>query len=87
MLLLLDALALLRLLFLPFLLPATAECLAVVCLVPLTERVGVDLYNGCFGQGVGADELVIRRVEGDGDDTDFTSDALAAPSKVAGVET
>jgi hypothetical protein len=63
-LLLLNRLALLGLLNnLALLLLATAtDGLAVVSLVPLTERRSVDLDNGGLGQGVGADKLVVRRV-------------------------
>jgi hypothetical protein len=85
-----DALALLDLLLGGatggLLLPATADGLAVVGLVPLTEGRGVDLDDGGLGQGVGADQLVVGRVEGDGDDADLAGDALATPSKVARVE-
>jgi hypothetical protein len=63
-LLLLDAVALLD--FLNGLtllhLAATTEGLAVVSLVPLTERRGIDLDDGRLGKGVGADELVVGRV-------------------------
>jgi len=63
-LLLLDAVALLN--FLDGLtllhLATTTEGLAVVSLVPLTERRGIDLDDGRLGKGVGADELVVGRV-------------------------
>lgn len=63
-LLLLDALGLLDLLngLALLLLATTAEELAVVVLVPLTERSSVNLDNGRLGQGVGTDELVVGRV-------------------------
>lgn len=86
MLLVLDGLALLDLL-LGLLLASAAKGLAVVGLVPLTEGGGVDLDDGGAGQGVGADQLVVGRVEGDTDDADLAGDALAAPGEVAGVET
>lgn len=88
LLLVLHALALLHLLLLhtPLLLPTTAQALAIVRLVPLAEGVGVDLDDGGLGEGVGAHELVVGGVEGDGDDTHFARDALAAPGEVAGVE-
>ena len=87
-LLLLHTLALLHLLRLCtcLLLPPTSQALTVVCLVPLPEGRGVDLHDGALGEGVGADELVVGRVEGDGNDTDFAGDALAAPGEVAGVD-
>lgn len=88
-LLLLDALALLllsRSLGARLLLPTTAQSLAVVCLVPLSERCGVDLDDGRSGQGVCADELVVGRVEGDCNDADLAGNALRAPGKVAAVE-
>jgi len=63
-LLLLDRLALLDLLNgLALLhLATTAERLAVVRLIPLTEGRGIDLDNGRLGEGVGADKLVVGRV-------------------------
>lgn len=63
-LLLLDRLALLDLLegLALLLLATTAERLAVVSLVPLTEGRSVDLDDGRLGQGVGTEELVARRV-------------------------
>lgn len=87
LLLLLDGLALLDLLGLSFLLASATQRLAVVGLVPLTERSSVDLDDGRLGEGVGSDQLVVGRVEGDGNHTDFAGDALAAPGEVAGVET
>lgn len=90
LLLLLDGLALLVLLVgLAALGPLAlaADGLAVVGLVPLTERRGVDLDDGGLGQGVGADELVVGRVVGDGDDTGLAGAALGGPGEVAGVET
>jgi len=55
-------------------------------LEPRAEGRGVNLHDGGAGQGVGAHELVIGRVEGDGDDADFARDAFGAPGEVAGVE-
>lgn len=88
-LLLLDALTLLDLLDLLalLLLAPAAQGLAVVGLVPLTEGGGVDLDDGRLGQGVGADELVVGRVVGDGDDARLAGRALGRPREVAAVET
>lgn len=58
-----------------------------MCLVPLTEWGGVDLDDGGLGEGVGSDQLVVRRVVGDNDHADLAGDALAAPGEVAGVDT
>lgn len=58
-----------------------------MCLIPLTEGCSVDLDNGGLGEGVGADQLVVGRVEGDVQDTDFARDAFRAPGEVAGVQT
>ena len=88
-LLLLHALALLHLLLLltSLLLASAANALAVVGLVPLPEGSGIDLDDGGLGQGVCADQLVVGRVVGDGDDTALAGDALGAPGEVAGLET
>ena len=82
----LDTLALLLLLLLTTTLPASADGLAVVCLEVLSEGRGIDLNHGGAGQGVCADELVVGRVEGDGDDTGLAADALGTPGEVATVE-
>jgi len=58
-----------------------------VCLIPLSERSSIDLNNGGFGEGVGSDELVVRRMESDDDDTDLAGDTLRGPREVAGFET
>lgn len=88
-LLLLNRLALLDLLLslAGLLLSATAEGLAVVGLVPLTEGGGVHLDNGGLGKGVGTDELVVGRVVGDGNDTGLAGGALGGPREVTAVET
>lgn len=39
-----------------------------------------------LGEGVRADELVVGRVEGHSQDTDFARDAFGAPGEVAGVD-
>lgn len=87
-LLLLNSVALLNLLGLLTLslLASAADVLAVVSLVPLTERSGVDLDDGGLGQGVGADELIVGGVIGDGDDTGLAGAALGGPGEVAGVK-
>jgi len=69
------------------LLASAADGLAVVGLVPLTEGGGVDLDDGGAGQGVGADQLVVGGVVGDGDDTGLAGAALGGPGKVTGLET
>jgi hypothetical protein len=83
----LDTLALLLLGDLGLLLASSANGLAVVCLVPLSEGGGVDLDDGRPGEGVGTDEFVVGRVEGDDDHADLTGDTLRSPGEVAGVET
>jgi len=82
----LDALALLLLLLLTSLLSAAANVGAVVCLVPLSERSSVDLDDSGAGQGVGADEFVVRWVESDGNHAGLAADALGSPGEVARVD-
>lgn len=87
--LLLDALALLRLLGRvggPFGLPSAPDAGAVVRLVPGAEGRRVDLDDGGLGQGVCADELVVGGVVDDADDARLAADALAAPREAAGLE-
>lgn len=62
------------------------QALPVMCLVPLTERRGVDLDDGGFGKRVRADEFVVRGMEGHADDTDFACYAFGAPGEVASFE-
>lgn len=83
----LNALALLDLLGLGLRLTSAAQWLAVVSLVPLTERCSIDLDDGGLGEGVGSDQLVVGRVESHSDHADLAGNALAAPREVAGVET
>lgn len=68
------------------LLPSPAQVLAVVCLVPLSERSGVDLNDSGFGKGVCPDKFVVRGVVGHDDHTDFAGDSLRTPGEVAGFE-
>jgi hypothetical protein len=86
-LLLHNAVGLLLLGGLGLLLATTADGLAVVSLVPLTERSSIDLNDGRLGQGVGADELVVGGVVGNNDDTGLAGDTLRTPREVAGFET
>jgi hypothetical protein len=89
-LLLLDRAALLDNLLLGLallLLASSADGLAVVGLVPLAEGGSIDLDDGGLGQGVGADQLVVGGVVGDGDDTGLAGAALRGPGEVARVET
>jgi len=69
------------------LLASATEGLAVVGLVPLAERSGIDLDNGGLGQGVGTDQFVVRGVVGDDDDTGLAGAALGGPGEVTRVET
>lgn len=69
------------------LLASSADGLAVVGLVPLSEGGGIDLDDGALGQGVGSDQLVVGGVVGDTDDTGLAGAALGAPGEVARVET
>ncbi len=55
-------------------------------LVPLSEGGGVDLHHGGSGEGVGADELIVGRVEGHDDHSHFAGHSLGAPAEVAGVD-
>lgn len=60
-------------------LPPATKRLAVVGLEPHTEGSGIDLDDGGFGEGVGADKLVVGGVVDDTDDTGLLSNALGAP--------
>jgi len=82
-----NRLALLLLSLVGLHLAATADTLAVVGLVPLTERSSVNLDNGGLGQGVGADQLVVGGVERDTDDTGLAGNTLGAPGEVTGLDT
>ena len=67
-----------------YLLPA--ERRGVVCLVPLTERSGVDGNDGVLDESLGSHELVVAGVVHGVDDTRLASDRLRSPRKVAGVQ-
>lgn len=86
-LLLLNALALLLLGLLGLGLASPAQGLAVVRLVPLTERSSINLDDGRLGQGVGTDQFVVGRVVRDTDHTGLAGNTLGAPGEVTGVET
>ena len=55
-----------------------------MCLVPLTERRGVDLDNSGFSERVGPNEFIVRRVEGHANDADFPRYTFGAPREIAG---
>lgn len=57
-----------------------------MCLEPLPEGGGIDLDNGGFREGVGADKLVVGRMERHADDADLAGHAFGAPGEIAGVE-
>ena len=57
-----------------------------MCFEPLPEGCGIDLDDGGFREGVGADKLVVGRVEGHADDADFAGHAFRTPGEIAGVE-
>lgn len=57
-----------------------------MCLKPLPEGHGIDLDDGGFRESVGADELVVGRVEGHADDADLAGHAFGTPGEIAGVE-
>lgn len=63
-----------------------AERLAVVGLVPLSERSGINLDNGRLGQSVGSDKLVVGGVERDTEDSGLSGGSLRAPGEVAGLD-
>lgn len=48
---------------------------------------GIDLDDSRLCESVCTDELVVRRMECDDDDTDFSCDALGTPAEVAAVKT
>jgi len=59
----------------------------VVLLVCLTEGSGIDLDDGTLDEGVSADQLVVRSVEDDTENTGLGGDVLRAPCEVAALET
>lgn len=69
------------------LLASSANGLAVVGLVPLSEGGGIDLDDGALGEGVGSDQLVVGGMVGDGNDTGLAGQALGTPGEVTGFET
>ena len=89
--LLLDGLALLGVwlnnLLSSLLLTSSAKVLTVVCLVPLSERSGIDLNDSRSGEGGGSDQLVVGRMESDDDHTDLAGNSLRCPREVTGFET
>jgi len=69
------------------LLTSAAEVLTVVCLIPLSERSGVNLDDGGSGKGVCSDQLIVGRVENDDNHTDLAGNTLRSPGEVASFET
>lgn len=57
-----------------------------MCFVPLSEWGSIDLNYCGSGKGIGTDEFVVGRVEGDDDDTDFASNSLRSPREIASFE-
>lgn len=76
---------LLRLLLLLRLSSATQRS-AIVGLVPRSERRSIDLHDSGLRKRVRSDELVVRRMESNDNDTGLAGDALAAPAEGAGLE-
>jgi hypothetical protein len=68
-------------------LTSSAQVLTVVCLIPLSERSGIDLNNGGFGKGVCPNKFVVGGMVSDNDDTDLAGNPLRSPWEVAGFET
>jgi len=61
--------------------------LSVVSLVPLTEGGSIDLNDGALDEGVRADQLVVRGVVDDSENTGLARRVLAGPGEVAGLQT
>lgn len=61
------------------LLTSSAQVLTVVCLIPLSERSGIDLNNGGFGKGVCSNKFVVGGMVSDDDDTDLAGNPLRSP--------
>jgi len=58
-----------------------------VGLVPLSERSGVNLNDGRFGEGIGTDEFIVGWMVRDDDHADLTGHPFRCPGKVPRVET
>src|SRR5690554_1358057 len=59
----------------------------VVSLVPLAERGGINLDDGVLDQGTGTDQLVVRGVVDNGNDTGLARDGFGTPREVTRVQT
>lgn len=65
----------------------TTKLLQVMSLVPLTERGGIDLHNGILNQSLCTNQLIVRSVVDNIDDSRFARNGLSGPAKVALVQT
>lgn len=57
----------------------------VVVLVPLTEGSGIDLNNSGLGQGVGSNQLIVRRVVCNNCKSGLSGNTLGSPREVTGL--
>jgi hypothetical protein len=69
------------------LLSPSPKRLTVMGLVPLSERSGVNLNDGRFGEGIGTDEFIVGWMIRDDDHADLTGHSFRCPGKVPRVET
>ena len=83
--LVLEVVGLLLLLSVTLLLGANLN--TVELLVPLLERMGINLDDARLDESVGADQLVVSGVVDDVQETTLASDGLGGPGEVSSVET
>jgi len=58
-----------------------------MCLIPLPERSSIDLNHSGLCESIGTDELVVRRMVCDDDDSNLSGDPFRSPREIARLKT